>query len=194
MALDQYAEAKTDDQRTAVIDYLRHLDQKLVAATLIDQIIASRNGTEATFYSRMVQALNPDASAALLDRLEKTDDPTAKGKLIVALRHCQGGKSLQALEGCLDDKRLVLFESHGSHPRRVCDLAYDELFLKLRNDSHYGLDASPRMNGIITEKMPMNSRDTLIVKLKAKLAEQIQSPAPSPAREPVKPATAAITL
>jgi hypothetical protein len=97
------------------------------------------------------------------------------------------------LEGCLDDKRPVPFEVHGTHPRRVCDLAYDELFLKLRSDSRYGLDASPKMKGVISERTTMKSRDALIAKLKAKLAETLPSPSPSATPEPIKPATAAIT-
>ena len=170
MALDHYAEAKTADQRAAVIDYLQHLDRKLVTGAVIDHIIASRNGTEATAYNGLVASFNPDGCAALLDRLGKTDQPTAKGKLIVALRHCQGEESLRALASCLGDKRPVPFEARGAHPRRVCDLAYDELFLKLRSASRYGLDPSPKMKGVITAKTPVKARDTLIAKLKAQLA------------------------
>jgi len=192
MALDQYTAAKTEDQRATVIDYLQHMDHKLVAADLVDHLIASRNGTEATIYNQLVEALKPDGCAAVLDRLEIADEPTTKGKLIVALRHCQGNESLKALQGCLEDKRPVPFEVHGTHPRRVCDMAYDELYLKLRNDEQYGLDASPRMQGIITEKTPEQSRDDLIAKLKSKLAKK--SPVPSTTPVPPKPATAAITL
>ena len=178
MALDHYTEAKTPDQRSAVTDYLGHLDRKLVAAAVIDHIIASRNGAEATAYNELLEAFAPDACTAVLDRLGKTDQATPKGKLIVALRHCQGDEPLHALTACLDDKRPVSFEAHGAHPRRVCDLAYDELFLKLRNDPRYGLDPTARMKELIGAKTPIKTRDALIAKLKSKLA----APAPSATR------------
>jgi hypothetical protein len=190
MALDHYAAAKTPDQRASIIDYLQHLDRKMAAAGIVDHIIVSRTGTEATAYGELVEVLKPEGCEALLDSLRKTDDPLAKGKLIVALRHCQGPEAIHALAVCLDDKRRFPFEAHGAHPRRVCDAAYDELFLKLRSDPHYGLDASPRKKGLITEGTPVKSRDALIAKLKARMAGKA---APSPAPKDAKPATAAIT-
>jgi hypothetical protein len=196
MAFDHYTAARTEDQRIAVIDYLQHLDRKLVAGALIDHIVASRNGVEATAYDKLVEALGPDGSAAVLDRLGKTDEPVAKGKLIVALRHCEGDDVIHALTGCLDDARPVPFEAHGAHPRRVCDLAYDELFLKLRGDARYGLDPSPHMKGVITEKTPVKTRDAVIATLKALIAappSPTPTPAPSATPEMAKPATASIT-
>jgi len=184
MALDQYAAAKTTDQRAAAVEFLQHFDHKLVAAAVVDHIIASRTGVEATAFNELVEALTPDGCAALLDRFAKTDDPLVKGKLIVALRHCQNAECLRILEACLDDNRPVPFEAHGKHPRRVCDLAYDELFLKLRSDSRYGLDSSRRMKGVISEKTPIKARDALIAKLKAKLTP---SPIPSATPVPAKP-------
>lgn len=189
MAFDHYTAVKTEDQRIAIIDYLQHLDRKLVAGALIDHIIASHNGNEATAFNKLVEAISPDGCAALLDRLAKTDDPVAKGKLVVALRHCPSADSIHALTGCLEDKRPVPFESHGPHPRRVCDLAYDELFLKLRTDPRYRLDPSPHMAGVITERTPVKTRDTLIAKLKAALAA---APSPSPAPPAPAPSPSAI--
>lgn len=195
LALDQYGAAQTADQRATVIDYLRHLDRKLVAGAVIEHIIASQNGDEATKYNTLIEIFAPDGCTAVLDRLAITDNPTAKGKLIVALRHCQSQESLHALAACLGDQRPFLFEVHGPLPRRVCDLAYDELFLKLRNDRHYGLDPSPRMNGLITEKTAVKTRDTLISELKAKLAHiPLPSASPSATPEPAKPATASVAL
>jgi hypothetical protein len=200
MALDQYAAAKTADQRAAVVEFLQHFDQKLVAESVVDHIIASRNGTEATVFNELIAALNPGGCATLLDRLGKTDGPVAKGKLIVALRHCQSRGSLKALGACLNDKRSVPFEARGPNPRRVCDLAYDELYIKLRGNPLYGLDATPRMKGFIYENTPPKGRDTLIAKLKARLAKYPPAPVPSAAPSPsatpeqAKPATAAITL
>jgi len=196
MALDQYTATKTPDQRAAVVDYLQHLDRKMVAGALVDHILAAQNGTEATAYDGLVESLNPDGCAAILDRLGKTDHPTAKGKLIVALRRCQGDESRAALAHCLGDKRPVPFEAHGPQPRRVCDLAYDELFLQLRTDPRYGLDPSPRMLGVITEKIPVPVRDALIARLKAKLALKLPAPSPAPSMTPQgpRPDTAAITL
>jgi hypothetical protein len=191
-ALDNYAEAKTGDQRAAIIEYLRQLDRKQMAAALIDHIIASGNGIEATLYNDLIEVFKPDGCNAILDRLQNTDDAVAKGKLIVALRHCAGPDIDGALEGCLGDKRPVPFAAHGPLPRRVCDLAYDELFLKLRTDPRYGLDPSPRMRGIITEATPIKTRDTLIARLRSKLPVKVPSPAPSVPPEITKPATAAI--
>jgi len=178
MAFDHYIDAKTEDQRTAIIDFLEHFDRKQVAAALIDHIVASRTGAEATTYNKLVEALSPDGCQALIDRLGKTNDPIAKGKLVVALRHCRGGEVIHALTGCLDDTRPVLFEARGAHPRRVCDLAYDELYLKLRSDPRYGLDPSAKMTGIIAERTPVKERDARIAKLKTVIA----APAPSPAQ------------
>ena len=190
MAFDEYTAAKTDDQRVAVIDYLQHFDRKLVAGALVDHIVGSQNGTEATAYNQLVEALSPDGCAAVLDRLAKSTGPIAKGKLIVALRHCQGDESIHALAGCLNDKRPVLFEARGANPRRVCDLAYDELFLKLRADRGFHLDPGPRMNGFITEKMQEKDRDGLIAKLKTMLAKvPLPSPSPAPPAAPDKAAT-----
>jgi hypothetical protein len=184
MAFDQYAAAKNEDQRVAVIDYLQHLDRKTVAAALIDHILASRTGAEATVYNQLIEALNPDGCAALLERLGKAAGPSARGKLIVALRHCQSPDAIQAVAGFLDDKRPVPFEAHGPHPRRVCDLAYDELYLKLRSDPRYNLDPSPRMIGIIVEKTPGKTRDALIAKMKEQLAAiPLPSPSPAPAAQ-----------
>jgi hypothetical protein len=218
LALDQYAAAKTPGQRATVVEYLQHMDRKVVAGAVVDHIIASRTGTEATTFNELLATLNPDGCAAALDRLMIADEPIAKGKLIVALRHCQGEEAIQALAGCLDDTRPVHFETHGANPRRICDLAYDELFLKLRSDPRYGLDSSPRMHGVISEKTPVKTRTALIVKLKSALAAKSPTPTPSPsatpsaepsARPPAapsatptapsapsgpKPATAAITL
>lgn len=190
MAFDHYTAARTDDQRAAILDYLQHLDHTMATTALIDHIIASRNGVEATAYDKLVQAFDPEGSAAIMDRLAKTDDPVAKGKLVVALRHCEGDPVVHALAACLDDVRPVLFEAHGAHPRRVCDLAYDELFLKLRDDPHYGLDPTPRMTGVITEKTPVKSRDVLIAKLKANLAAPA-SPSPAPSATPTQSGTTA---
>jgi hypothetical protein len=189
MALGQYAEAKTPDQRATIVEYLQQLDRKMVAGAVVDHILSARNGTEATAFNDLVESFAPEGCAAVLDRLAKAAQPIPKGKLIVALRHCAGDETRSALESCLADKRPVLFEARGKQPRRVCDLAYDELFLKLRGDSRYGLDASPKMNGIITEKMPVKERDALIAKLKQKLSKKSPSPAPTPPPEPAKPAT-----
>jgi len=186
MAFDQFTAAKTEDQRTTIIDFLQHFDRKLVAGALIDHIIASRTGSEATAYNNLVEALGPDGTAALLDRLAKTKEPVAKGKLIVALRHCQGDDVNHALAACLDDKRPVLFEVHGTHPRRICDLAYDELYLKLRGS--YGLDAGPDMKDAIAEKTPIKARDALIARLQPLLAAT-PSPTPSASATPAKSGT-----
>ena len=198
VTLDHYAAAKTAGQRAAAIDYLTLLDRKLVAGAVIDHIIASRTGAEATLYNGLVEVFAPEGCAALLDRLGKTRDPIPEGKLIVAMGHCQGDGALKALEGCLDDKRPVPFEARGPQPRRICDLAYDELFLRLRTDPAYGLDPTPKMQGVISERTPVKARDALIAKLKAKLAQNpptpVASPAPSPTPAPSKPTTAALTV
>jgi hypothetical protein len=192
MAFDQYTAAKTEDQRVAIVDYLQHFDRSLVAGALIDHIVGSRNGIEATVYGQLVGALGPEGCAAVIDRLGKMSDAVPKGKLVVALRHCNGAEVIHALGGCLGDKRSVAFEAHGAHPRRVCDLAYDELFLKLRDDPRYGLDTSPKMKGIILEKTPEKTRDAQIAKLKAKLASvPLASPSPTPAASPSPSATPA---
>ena len=181
MAFDQYAAAKTEDQRVAIIDYLQHFESKLVADALVDHIVASENGEQATAYDRLVAGLGPDGATAVLDRLAKTTDAVPKGKLVVSLRHCQGPDVIHALTGALGDKRPVPFEAHGAHPRRVCDLAYDELFLKLRTDTRYHLDPSPKMTGIITERTPVKARDGLIAKLQKRIAANpVPTPAPSP--------------
>ncbi len=194
MALDQYADAKTPDQRATIVDYLQHLDRKMVAGAVVDHIIGSTNGTEATAYNALVADFAPEGCAALLDRLAKTVPPIPKGKLIVALRHCPEDAAVIALEGCLGDKRPVRFEVHGPEARRVCDLAYDELFFKLRSDPRYGFGVGPKLNGVITEKTPAKIRDAQIARLKAKLANKWPLPAPSATPEPAKPATAAITV
>jgi hypothetical protein len=70
----------------------------------------------------------------------------------------------------------------------VCDLAYDELFLKLRTDARYGLDPSPKMIGVITERTPVKTRDALIAKLKTLIARNpvpTATPEPSPSAQPV---------
>jgi hypothetical protein len=187
MAFDHYSAAKTEDQRIAIIDYLQHLDRKVVAAALIDHIVSSHNGAEATAFNKLVEALSPDGCAALLDRLAKTNDAIPKGKLVVALRHCPSPDAVTALTGCLGDKRPVPFESHGPHPRRVCDLAYDELFLKLRTDPHYGLDPSPHMQGVITERTPIKTRDAAIAKLKTALSGPHTPTIPAPSATPQTP-------
>lgn len=187
MAFDHYTSAKTEDQRVAIIDYLQHFESKMVAGALVDHIVAAENGEQATAFDRLVAGLGPDGSAAVLDRMAKAGDAVAKGKLVVALRHCQGPDVLHALTGCLDDKRTVAFEAHGAHPRRVCDLAYDELFLKLRTDPRYRLDPSPKMIGVITERTPVKSRDALIAKLRALIAKNpvpAATPSPSPSVQP----------
>jgi hypothetical protein len=179
-AFDHYIDTRTEDQRTAIIDFLQHFDRKAVAAALIDHIVSSRTGAEATTYNKLVEALGPDGCQALLDRLGKTDDAVAKGKLVVALRHCQGDDVIHALTACLVDTRPVPFEARGAHPRRVCDLAYDELFLKLRTDPRYGLDPSAKMTGIISERTPVKERDERIAKLEGLIA----APSPAPAAIP----------
>lgn len=187
MAFDHYTAAKTEDQRVAIIDYLQHFESKMVAGALIDHIVDSENGEQATAYDKLVAGLGPDGVAAVLDHMANTDDAVAKGKLVVALRHCQGPDVINALAGCLKDKRAVPFEAHGPHPRRVCDLAYDELFLKLRTDPRYGLDPSPKMIGIVTERTPVKARDGLIAKLRALIAANpapTATPPPSPAGSP----------
>lgn len=168
-AFDHYADAKTDGQRAALIDYFRQADRQLAAEALVDHIISSRTGIEATAYNQLVEILSPEGCAAVLSRLGKTDEPVAKGKLVVALRHCKDAAAVHALEGCLNDTRAVPFESRGPLPRRVCDLAYDELFLKLRTDPRYGMDPSRHMKGVITEKTPIRMRDAAIAALKAKM-------------------------
>jgi hypothetical protein len=190
MAFDQYSEARSDTQRGEIIDYLQHLDKNLVTGTLIGHIIASRDGIEATAYDKLAGDIGPEAFTAIIDRLGKSDDPVAKGKLIVALRHSPDGDSIHALIPCLDDKRPVPFEARGEHPRRVCDLAYDELFLKLRSNPLYGLDPSPQMHGIITERTSLSTRDTLISALKTKLTQPTGSPSPTPTpmlQDPISP-------
>jgi hypothetical protein len=202
MALDQYAAAKTPDQRATILDFLDHLDRKIVAESVVDHILAAHTGMEATVYNSLIESLSPESCAAVLARIAKTDRPTAKGKLLVALRHCSGEEVLKTLEGCLADKRPVLFEAHGPHPRRVCDMAYNELFLKLRSDPFYSLDPSSHMRGIITERTPEKVRDAEIAKLKEKLARKpipaIPPPSPSPsatpAPSPAKPVAVAIAL
>ena len=187
MAFDHYTAAKTEDERVAIIDYLQHFESKLVAGALIDHIVDSEDGEQATAYDRLVAGLGPDGVAAVLDRISKSRDAVARGKLVVALRHCQGTDVINALTSCLADKRAEPFEAHGSHPRRVCDLAYDELFLKLRADHRYGLDPSPRMTGVITEHTPVKTRDALIAKLKGLIAANpppTPTPSPSPTASP----------
>jgi hypothetical protein len=170
MAFDQYIDAKTEDQRTAIVDFLQHFDRKDVAAALVDHIVGSETGGEATIYNTLVEGLSPDGCEAVMDRLAKTDDAVAKGKLVVALRHCQGDAVARALAGCLGDTRAVPFEARGAHPRRVCDLAFDELYLKLRSDARYGFDPGAKMTGIISERTPVKERDARIAKLKGMLA------------------------
>jgi hypothetical protein len=179
MAFDQYIDAKTEDQRTAIVDFLQHFDRKQVAAALVDHIVGSQTGGEATIYNTLVEGLSPDGCEAVMDRLGKTNDAVAKGKLVVALRHCQGDAVVHALAGCLGDTREVPFEARGAHPRRVCDLAFDELYLKLRSDARYGFDPSAKMAGIISERTPVKERDARIAKLKGLLATASPSATPT---------------
>jgi hypothetical protein len=201
LALDHYATLKNPGQRAAVLEYLRQLDHKVVAGAVIDHILAARNGSEATAFNRLITDIAPEGCSALVERLGSEKGPVEKGKLIVAMRHCEGDECIHALAGCLGDGRAVPFEAHTATPRRVCDLAYDELYLKLRSDPRYGLDPTGHMAGIITEKTPVKARDALIAKLKTALAAQPSGPAPvatptpspSPGPETAKPATAAIS-
>lgn len=182
MALDHYAEAKTPAQRGEVVDYLRGLDRKLVAAAVVDHIAGAQTSQEATAYNGLLEVFKPEGCAAVLDRLGKTDPPAEKGKLIVSLRHCHDEETLRVLAACLDDKRPFPFETHeirGATPRRLCDVAYDELFLKLRTESRYGLGTGPKMNGLIRERTPLPARDALIAKLKSKLKGRL-GPAATP--------------
>jgi hypothetical protein len=171
-AFDHYTAAKTDDQRAAIIDFLQHYDRKTVAGALIDHIVNSRSGNEATEFNKLIEALSPDGCMALLDRLAIEKEAVAKGKLIVALRHCQGREAIPALAACLDDKRPVKFEAKTPTPRRVCDLAYDELYLKLRTNPSYKLDNSPQMRDLISEKTPATKRDEMIERLRASLGPE----------------------
>lgn len=196
IALDHYATLKDSGQRAAVFDFLQHLDHKVVAKAVIDHILASRSGMEATAFNRLISAIAPEGCSALVDRLGALQDPVSKGKLIVALRHCNGDDSIHALAANLSDIRPVPFESHSKTPRRVCDLAYDELYLKLRTDPRYGLDPTRHMRGVITEDTPVKARDALIAKLKTTLATQpaatlpLPTATPSPSPDTQKPVTA----
>jgi len=182
-ALDQYGAAKTAEQRATVIEYLQHFDRTSVAASIVDHVLSSANGAQATIYNELVSAFAPEGCAAVIAHLAKANEAVPKGKLIVALRHCPSGEAIKALTGCLDDKRSVSFEARGPQPRRVCDLAYDELYFKLRSDARFHLDSSPRLKGIVNEKMPIKARDAQIKKLKARLAvitPDATAPTPSP--------------
>ena len=188
LTLDQFSEAKTDAQRGMAADFLQQLDRQTAIGAVIDRIVRSQNGEEATLYNGLIDKLKPEACPVLAKQLAQAADAEDKGKLVVALRHCGAAEAAGALTASLGDKRTVRFEAHGKNPRRVCDMAYDELFLKLRNDPKYGLDASPAMRGLIRESTPLAERDALVEKLSDKLAAQpapVSAASPSPA--PAKP-------
>lgn len=183
MALDQYLAAKTPAQRSTVIDFLKQQAPAAVGAAIAQQIAEAQNGHDATEYAGLAENFAPAACQQITALLGSTPDAAVKGKMVVALAHCPGDDAVQALTACLDDQRPVTFEARGAHPRRVCDFAYDELFLKLRSQPRFGLDASSHKRGLITEKTTGAERDARIAKLKAQLAEK-STPAPQPSPTP----------
>ena len=192
MALQEFGAAKTADQRATVVDYLHHFDTGLVTSIVINHIIASRSGREATMYNNLIDALKPDSYDGVLDRIESAPKPDAKSKLIVALRHCHGERTFHVLTGCLDDKRAVTFEARGPYPHRVCDLAYYVIYMKLRTEPDYHLGSLAEMTIFVDGVMPFKKRDDLIAKLKSRLAKK--NPFSSPAPVPARPATASVSM
>jgi hypothetical protein len=171
--------AKSPDKKleaTQILERINHSDHETVAQAFVDSVTEANSRKVVFSYAQALPKLSRDVRSAVLNKLGAETDAIRKAKLIGALSVVEGPEVVKALFPLLDDRRKAEIAGAPWTDRfRVCDHAFNRIYMLVRRIPEIGLNAGPEMSDAIQTDVPIEWRDQRIAKLKSGLVAKFGS-------------------
>lgn len=155
----------------AIVSRLNRADQHQLANAVTDAIRNAKTGREVADYASLMPRIL-SIKSEILQKIGTEPDPVLKSRLINSCRYVKGADVLKALISQLDDKRAADSEQPGYFGFRVCDWAFNVIYMRLSNIPELGMDTSTAKSDSISHNVPIDWRDARIGKLKTGLTKK----------------------
>ncbi len=151
-----------------IVERLNQQDTHAVASQLLSAIQDASSRKQIGSYAALLPKLHPEVKAAVLARLIAEPDANQKARLVRALYFAEGSDVVKALFSQLNDTRPADIDGNAaSTAMRVCDYAFNRIYMLVRNIPELELNAGTEMSDAIQIGVPVEWRDARIAKLKA---------------------------
>lgn len=158
------------EQAAAIVDRLNQANDREAAEAFIAAVRDAKAEREVVDYRVLLPKL-PRIKDHILRRINVEQDPMLKGRLIICVGKLKGADVVKRLFAQLDDKRPV-DSRDGPSTLRICDYAFDIIYVRVAHIPELGLDHSSDMSDSIVRDVRMGSREARIAKLKKGLTEK----------------------
>jgi hypothetical protein len=159
------------EEISGIVERLNRGDHEKVASAVVNAIQKANPGREIANYAALLPKV-PSVKPDILRRIQSEPNPVLKARLINCVRDVKGTDVVKALIPQLDDKTPADSQQTGPFALRVCDYAFDSIYLHVHHIPDLGLDASTAMSDIIQRDIPIDWRDARIAKLKSGLTKK----------------------
>jgi hypothetical protein len=163
-------------EATQILERINRSDHKTVAQAFVDSVTEADSRKVVFSYAQALPKLSGDVRSAVLKKLGAETDAIRKAKLIGGLSVIEGPDVVKALFPLLDNREKAEIAGAPWTDRfRVCDHAYNRIYLLVRRVRELGLNAGPEMSDAIQTDVPIEWRDARIAKLKQRLIAKFGS-------------------
>jgi hypothetical protein len=149
----------------AIVDRLNSQAPQTTVNVIANEVRNAKRNKVVPAYTAFLPYV-PSLKPELLSRISAETDPVTKGRLIYCTWKIKGADVVKTLFAQLDDKRPAE-QSAGPSAERVCDCAFNVIYVRVARISELGLDSSTAMSDSIQPGVPIGWRDARIAKLKA---------------------------
>jgi hypothetical protein len=154
----------------------RNVDRAILIKVVLGRIAMEKDHKKIGKCILVLQQLDPSPKEELLAELNRESDAGRKGNLLMTLRGFQGRDVLRTLVAELDDMRAFEhLRRVGPDSLRICDYAFDDLYLRLRAIPELQLSNGPERSDLIVNGTPVPWRDARIARLKAAVVAKFGS-------------------
>jgi hypothetical protein len=161
---------KSQDQKleaTQILERVNDSNPEIVAQAFVDSVTEANSRKVVFAYAQALPKLGRDARLAIFNKVGAERDAVPKAKLIGALYVVEGPDVVRALFPALEDRRKAeIADEPWTDSFRVCDHAYNRIYLLVRHIRELGLNAGTEMSDAVQTGVPMDWRDARIAKLK----------------------------
>ena len=158
--------ADEQDRLRAIMARLANGEPREVVAAMVEGLRRQKRNREIPAYREVLPQL-PSLKQEMLREIRLQSDATVKAGLIACISRVKGAEVIRALLPPLDDHRLA--GQGGLSELRVCDYAFNAVYLRVAQIRELGLDYTSAMSDAIHESIPLERRDERIAKLKSAL-------------------------
>jgi hypothetical protein len=162
---NQIHSAAEKTELNMIVQRLNDHAPSTTVSVIANNVRNAKRNKEIPAYTALLPRL-PSLKQEILQRIAAESDPVTKGRLIYCTWRIKGADVIKTLVAQLDDKRPAE-QPAGPSAERVCDCAFNVIYVRVARISELGLDSSTAMSDSIQPGVPIGWRDARIAKLKA---------------------------